>query len=149
MKKSSDEAFIKAVAESTCMAEVLRTLGLKTFNYKSLYARIQRLNLNTSHWNPNKNTFKPGHQAFNKKSVDEMLIEYNPNARNHVIRQRLIADGRWTYICTDCGISEWRGKPITLQVDHINGVNTDYRFENLRLLCPNCHSQTPTFCRGS
>jgi RNA polymerase subunit RPABC4/transcription elongation factor Spt4 len=40
---------------------------------------------------------------------------------------------------------EWNGKVLTLQVDHINGVNDDHRLENLRFLCPNCHSQTPTY----
>lgn len=49
--------------------------------------------------------------------------------------------------CSECGISaKWNGKPLTLHIDHINGVNTDNRLENLRRLCPNCHSQTDTFC---
>jgi 5-methylcytosine-specific restriction endonuclease McrA len=47
--------------------------------------------------------------------------------------------------CQICGISEWHGKPITLQLDHINGINNDNRYENLRLICPNCHSQTITY----
>jgi 5-methylcytosine-specific restriction endonuclease McrA len=49
------------------------------------------------------------------------------------------------YKCAVCGISDWLGLPLTLQVDHINGVNDDNRIENLRLLCANCHSQTDTF----
>ena len=47
--------------------------------------------------------------------------------------------------CRECGISSWQDKPIILELDHINGDNRDSRFENLRLLCPNCHSQTPTW----
>ena len=47
--------------------------------------------------------------------------------------------------CWECGISSWNDKELVLELDHINGVNTDHREENLRLLCPNCHSQTPTF----
>ena len=43
-----------------------------------------------------------------------------------------------------CGISEWQGKPLSIQIDHINGLNDDYRLENLRMLCANCHSLTPT-----
>lgn len=49
------------------------------------------------------------------------------------------------YFCSLCGLSEWCGKAIVLIVDHINGNHTDLRLENLRLICPNCDSQTPTF----
>lgn len=50
------------------------------------------------------------------------------------------------YKCDCCGISEWQGKKLALQLDHINGDNHDNRLENLHWLCPNCHSQTDTFC---
>lgn len=49
------------------------------------------------------------------------------------------------YKCAICGISEWLGNPLSLQLDHINGISNDHRLENLRLVCPNCHSQTETF----
>jgi hypothetical protein len=47
--------------------------------------------------------------------------------------------------CETCGIDSWCDKPIVLELDHINGDNRDHRLENIRLLCPNCHSQTPTW----
>jgi hypothetical protein len=49
------------------------------------------------------------------------------------------------YKCVLCGCTEHNNRPLTLQLDHINGKHTDCRLENLRLLCPNCHSQTETF----
>lgn len=48
--------------------------------------------------------------------------------------------------CFVCGINEWCGKPLTLQVDHADGNNKNDSRSNLRGLCPNCHSQTPTYC---
>jgi len=47
--------------------------------------------------------------------------------------------------CSMCGIRDWNDKEITLELDHINGNNRDHRLANIRLLCPNCHSQTPTW----
>ena len=62
------------------------------------------------------------------------------------VKQRLIKEGLLQDLCVECGIGpEWNGKPITLELDHISGDRGDWRFENLRILCPNCHSQTPTF----
>ncbi|MFJ8297093.1 HNH endonuclease [Streptomyces sp. NPDC094447] len=51
--------------------------------------------------------------------------------------------------CAECGVGpEWRGRPMTLEVDHITGDWRDDRSENVRLLCPNCHASTDTWCRG-
>ncbi len=62
-----------------------------------------------------------------------------------VVKRRLIQAGILVNRCSLCGIDEWRGKPLSIQIDHINGVRDDNRLENLRMLCPNCHSQTETF----
>jgi hypothetical protein len=61
------------------------------------------------------------------------------------IKRRLLEAGILVNRCDECGISDWRGRPLSIQIDHINGIRHDYRLENLRMLCPNCHSQTETF----
>ncbi len=61
------------------------------------------------------------------------------------VKKRLIEAGILKNVCEECGLSEWRGKRLAIQIDHRNGVRDDHRIENLRMLCPNCHSQTETF----
>ena len=73
----------------------------------------------------------------------EALLSGRRN-RTHV-KQRLIAAGLKAARCEDCGIDSWHGAPLSLCLHHINGDGDDNRLENLQLLCPNCHSQTPNF----
>jgi 5-methylcytosine-specific restriction endonuclease McrA len=61
------------------------------------------------------------------------------------IKARLLEAGLLQNVCQGCGLTEWLGKPLTMHIDHINGKPNDHRIENLRMLCPNCHSQTPTY----
>jgi len=72
------------------------------------------------------------------------IFSCNRRVDTRLLRKQMIDTGI-THKCSGCGISEWLGKELTLQVDHINGVNSDNRVENLRFLCPNCHTQTSTW----
>lgn len=76
------------------------------------------------------------------KSLAEVL---SSKSARHWKKRKLVRDGILAYKCAECGIVEWLGRPLALQIDHINGIHDDWRVENLRMLCPNCHSQTPTF----
>jgi Zn finger protein HypA/HybF involved in hydrogenase expression len=78
------------------------------------------------------------------KDLEEVLIE-NSRVSTGNVKKILINLKFKEWKCECCGITEWQSKPITLELDHINGKNRDHRLENLRLLCPNCHSQTSNF----
>ena len=81
--------------------------------------------------------------CFNK-SVEKAFVE-NSTYSNEFIKPKFIKLYANGYACNVCSISEWNNKPIVLELDHIDGNNRNNLPTNLRLLCPNCHSQTPTF----
>lgn len=138
----SDEDFIRIIQESNSYSDCLRVLGLGTKGGSStdaLKRRIRELNCSIEHFG------KATTSANVKYTLDEILIENSSYANISRLKQRLVKEGRLEYKCSCCGINSWLDKPLSLQLDHINGINNDHRIENLRFLCPNCHSQTDTY----
>jgi hypothetical protein len=78
--------------------------------------------------------------------LSEVLVEGSTYHRGH-LKRRLLAEGLKSPRCELCGQGEiWRGRPVALVLDHINGVPDDNRLENLRIVCPNCAATFDTHC---
>lgn len=141
----TDESFIKAVKNNITIADILRELNLSVIgnNYKTIKEGVKRLNLDTSHWKGRK--FLQGKFRACRKTLEEVMVE-NSSFDAGGLKRRLLREGILENKCQLCGLEkEWQGKPIVLRLDHINGINDDHRLENLRIICPNCDSQTDTF----
>lgn len=79
-------------------------------------------------------------------SIEDICIKNSKYTNIERLKIRLVNEGYKEYKCSICGnIGEHLNKKLVLQLDHINGICKDHRLENLRFLCPNCHSQTNTF----
>lgn len=146
----SDEDLAAAVAASISYAEVLRRLGIKQAGGSQAHIsrRVKAIGLDTSHFHrraPNRG--KPSPQRARPELVLRMLPPGSGRIRTPQLRRALIESGVLE-TCDECGRKpEWCDKPLRLVIDHRNGDWLDNRLENLRFLCPNCHSQTATWCR--
>lgn len=74
-----------------------------------------------------------------------LLVVLTSRSSAAIKKRKLVREGHFFQRCSACGISDWLGKPLAIQLDHINGNHDDWSLSNLRMLCPNCHSQTQTF----
>ena len=148
-RRYTDEQFADAVKSSISIAQVLKTLGLSLTgaNYKSVKMRCELLNLSASHFK-GQAWLKGGRCTWGKKRpLDAILVKGSSYTSSNHLRNRLLKEGVFERVCSQCGLREWLGQDMPLQIDHKNGDNRDNRLKNLRLLCPNCHSLTPNFCR--
>lgn len=144
--KLSDEQFVELLKKSSTISEVLFKLGYtvkgNSWGYSQVKRRMDDLNLDYS-------IFKGKSAVINTNKLNnvkkEDILKENCKHQRTVLRRYVIKNNLIPYKCAICGCTEWQGKTLSLELDHINGVNNDNRLENLRFLCPNCHSQTSTY----
>lgn len=85
-----------------------------------------------------------GRKSDSKYKTAEQYCSKSGHVSSHRLKVKLIRDGIKTHKCEICESVEWMGKPIPLELDHIDGNHFNNDFTNLRILCPNCHAQTDT-----
>ncbi|WP_307163568.1 HNH endonuclease signature motif containing protein [Streptomyces rishiriensis] len=141
-----------AVEGTTSVAGALRALGMEPYNSKLrvlLRHWVEEHGLDTSHFLGQAHQ-RGGPGTVPSRCAADILVRHDGSrrTRTHLLRRALLELGEPEQ-CAGCEVGpEWLGKPMTLEIDHINGDWGDDRRENLRLLCPNCHAITDTWCRG-
>ncbi|MFF9903203.1 HNH endonuclease [Streptomyces olivaceus] len=138
------------VPSCTSYADVMRGLGLEVcdVNHRRVRRAVARLGIDTGHFE--RRSWGRAEPPAPVSTAHRVLIvlPHHSGRTNRAQLHRALDEIGVPYSCETCGnTGVWRGRPITLQIDHVNGNWRDNRRENLRYLCPNCHSLTETWCR--
>ncbi len=130
------------------MAGVIEQLGLRKTGgtYANLKRHVDRLGLDVSHFRGQGWAKGRSFPDRNETPIEELLAR-GRSVGNWNLKRRLIKAGLKEERCGRCGNKEWMGEKIPLDLEHIDGDNSNYALENLMFLCPNCHRQTPTWGR--
>ncbi|MFJ5679938.1 HNH endonuclease signature motif containing protein [Streptomyces sp. NPDC093097] len=148
--KWTREALQSAVSSSTNMCEVLRRLGLEVVggHHTHISRRIKAYEIDTSHFAPAVRSERMRDNR-RRRTADEILVKATSAhaARTSTARlRRAMREVGIAERCALCGIEPvWRGEPLPLEVDHVDGNWRDNRIGNLRFLCPNCHATTDSY----
>lgn len=150
-KKWSKYEVDMAVKNSYGFVDTLRKLTGRKYKcgneVRKLKSALKEFNIDISHFPSNRERCRIGTIKYRPVTVVESILVDKTKFSLGAVRDAYLSlynDDK----CSICGINEWKSKPLVLQMDHKNGNNKDARPENLRWLCPNCHSQTDTYCTG-
>lgn len=137
----SYERVVDAVKNSICWKEAMERMGISQVggNWKTFKNVVQRFGIDTSHFD------QYAAVSRTETSPASYYIENRVNVPSWKLLKKLLNEGYKENRCEVCGITEWNGKPITLQLHHIDGDHLNNSLENLQVICPNCHSQTDNF----
>lgn len=144
-----DESKLReAIVTSGCKSDILRNLGIstKSGNFQTLEKYLKKYKIDTSHIVYDN---KRGNKWNRQYTNEEIFIKDSSYGNGSSLKARIIKDELLDYRCDKCGnTGVWNDQKLVLHLDHMNGDHYDNRLQNLRFLCPNCHSQTETYCVG-
>jgi hypothetical protein len=130
------------ISSSSTWKEALQKCGYNNCGCsKYLKQRIALFNIDVSHIKQKTNL----KNDFIKYKLEDILVNDSNYVSMVCLKKRLVKELQWKETCSVCNLSEWLGKPMPLEIDHINGIHTDNTITNIRFICPSCHAQTDTY----
>lgn len=142
--KYTKEKLEAAVLSSTSTQGVARIILGKSVSgnqHQHIRRMIDKFGIDTNHFLGYRHNLG---NTSNKKKLPVEIFTIGQRQKSFLLRRALLESGI-EYKCLICDIDKWRNSKLNLEIDHIDGNSTDNRIQNLRFLCPNCHSQTATF----
>ena len=138
--KVTDEEIVEVALSSNSATSAASKLGIKYSTFKIHAKRLGVFKTNQS----GKGLSKP---IFDDRKIPliDIINGKHPQYQSNKLRIRLLKEGVKEHKCENCGLTEWLGKKISLELDHIDGNCYNHSIENLRVICPNCHAQTETY----
>lgn len=138
-RRYSKEIIESAVKQSESWSGVCRLLNIKPATGSQTYIKNKAVKLGIDSTHFTGRGYRRNKVYPPKRTALEYCF-YGSTENSHRIKERLIREGIKKSICEFCGIADWYGEELPLELDHINGDHIDNRIENLKILCPNCHS---------
>lgn len=134
----NDEEFIQICESSNSMSEAATKLCMQ-------YATFRNYAIKLGCFKPNQSGKGMHKKAVNVYELQDILDGKYPGYQTYKLKNKLLSAGLKQNICECCGISEWNGKSLNMELHHKDGNTKNNSLDNLQILCPNCHAQTETF----